>query len=79
MCIRDSNKIDLTYKESLLLELLIENKNKFIPMSEISFSVWNEVVSDNTIAVLVKRLRQKLGKKDLIVSKREVGYKLNVI
>jgi two-component system OmpR family response regulator len=73
------NKIDLTYKESLLLELLIENKNQFIPMSEISFSVWNEVVSDNTIAVLVKRLRQKLGKKDLIVSKREVGYKLNVI
>jgi two-component system OmpR family response regulator len=75
----DGEKTELTNKEALLIEILIKNKNKFISTSEISYSIWNEYVSDNTVAALVKRLRQKIGKKDLIICKREIGYKLNVI
>jgi two-component system OmpR family response regulator len=75
----NNENIELTHKESMLLELLLDNKNRFLPVSEISLYIWNEYVPENTVAALIKRLRQKLGKKDLIVSKREIGYKLNVI
>lgn len=75
----NNENIELTHKESMLLELLLDNKNRFLPVAEISLYIWNEYVSENTVAALIKRLRQKLGKKDLIVSKREIGYKLNVI
>lgn len=75
----NNENIELTHKESMLLELLLDNKNRFLPVAEISLYIWNEYVPENTVAALIKRLRQKLGKKDLIVSKREIGYKLNVI
>jgi len=72
---KDSKEI-LTKKEAMLLELLIKNRGKFVSFETISSMIWNEPVTSNTIAALVKRLRQKLKNKDLITSKREIGYML---
>ncbi|GAX87788.1 two-component system, OmpR family, response regulator [Lebetimonas natsushimae] len=74
----NNENIELTHKESMLLEVLLKNKHRFLSTAEIALHIWNEYVPDNTIAALVKRLRKKLGKKDLIISKREIGYKLNI-
>jgi len=66
----------LTKKEAALLELLIKNKGRFVSFETISHVVWEEKVPSNTIAALVKRLRNKLKNKSLIISKREIGYML---
>jgi len=71
----DSKEI-LTKKEAMLLELLIKNRGKFVSFETIASVIWNEPVTSNTIAALVKRLRQKVGDKNLITSKREIGYML---
>jgi len=64
----------LTKKEAKLLELLI-NKKTYVTFKEIENYVWNEPITPNTLAATVKRLRKKLPKKDLIISKRNLGYK----
>jgi len=74
--IKTDNKIILTKKEAKLLELLLSNRGKFVTFDTISNAVWNEKTANNTIAALVKRLRNKLGDKNLIISKREIGYML---
>jgi len=66
----------LTKKEAALLELLIKNRGKYISFDTLTYAVWGESVSSNTIAALVKRLRQKIKDKSLITSKREIGYML---
>jgi len=76
MLITPKEKSFLTKKEAKLLELLLNNKGKFVPIETISNHVWNEKTSPNTIAALVKRLRAKLNDKSLIISKREIGYML---
>jgi DNA-binding response OmpR family regulator len=76
MLITPKEKNFLTKKEAKLLELLLENKNKFVSLESISNHVWDEKTSSNTIAALVKRLRAKLNNKSLIISKREIGYML---
>ncbi len=70
---KDKN-ISLTEKEAKLLELLI-NKKTFVTFKEIENYVWNEPITPNTLAATVKRLRKKLPKKDMIISKRNLGYK----
>jgi len=67
--------VDLTFKESKFLELLIEKKGAYATFEEIESYVWGEPIVPNTLAALVKRLRKKL-KKDIIESKRYLGYRL---
>ncbi len=70
--------IDLTKKESDLLELLIENKNNVVDFYTIENTIWpDKDTNTNTIRTLVKRLRQKLKHKFIkTVSAR--GYRLLV-
>ena len=70
--------IDLTKKESALLELLIENKNNVVDFYTIENTIWpDKDTNTNTIRTLVKRLRQKLKHKFIkTVSAR--GYRLLV-
>jgi len=75
--ITDNKTVELTFKESKFLELLIEKKGIFVSFEEIERKVWGEPIFPNTLAALVKRLRKKLGK-DLIESKRLLGYKLKM-
>ena len=71
----DGKTIELSAKEIKFLELLIEKKDSYVSFKEIENKVWNEPILPNTLAALVKRLRKKIGK-DLIESKRYLGYKL---
>ncbi len=71
----DNEIVELTFKESAFLELLIEKNGAYATFGEIENKVWGEPIVPNTLAALVKRLRKKL-KKDIIESKRYLGYRL---
>jgi len=71
----EDKKIDLTFKESKFLELLIEKKGTYASFEEIERTVWGEPIVPNTLAALIKRLRKKLTK-NIIESKRYLGYRL---
>jgi len=70
--------INLTAKESKLLELLLDKKT-FVKFEEIENYVWNEPIMPNTLAATVKRLRKKLPLHLSIISKRNLGYKIVTI
>ncbi len=72
--IKDSKEIELTKKESQLLELLLNNRGKVISNSTLIDYIWETPVSLNTLNVLVKRLREKMGNKNIIKTKRDLGY-----
>ena len=71
-----SKKINLTKKEILLIELLLENKTQIITTQMIQRSVWQEhIMSDSAIKNLIFRLRKKVPEK-FISTLQGVGYKL---
>jgi DNA-binding response OmpR family regulator len=74
LLIKKAKVINLTKRESDLLELFLNNEGKILSSDFIISHIWQEYVPKNTLNVLVKRLREKLGKKDLIINKRELGY-----
>jgi len=58
----DGEEIRLTPIEYRILELLAKNRKKVFSAEEIYKSVWNEenVVGDNTIAVHIRHIREKI-------------------
>ena len=58
----DGEKVRLTPIEYKILELLAKNKGRVLSADEIYRKVWNEesVVGDNTIAVHVRHIREKI-------------------
>ncbi len=72
-------KIELTATEFRLLLILAENRRRVFTRDELIDRLWGgeKIVTDRTIDVHVKSLRDKLGKAgDLVKSIRGVGYKL---
>jgi DNA-binding response OmpR family regulator len=74
LLIKNNKIVNLTKRESELLELFIENQGKILSTDFIINQIWKDYVPKNTLNVLVRRLREKLGEKDLIISKRDLGY-----
>jgi len=71
------DKITLPKKEYEILLLLLNNKNKIVKRETIFHSIWgkeNIVVSDRTIDVYIRKLRQKLGE-NTIKTIKGIGYK----
>ena len=61
--IRDNSKIDLTKNERRLIELFLENKNKYIKNEDIKKRIWSErEISDSAFKSLINRLSNKTGK-----------------
>ena len=58
----DGEDVRLTPIEYRILELLLRNRGRVFSADEIYRNVWNEepVVSDNTIAVHVRHIREKI-------------------
>ena len=58
----DGEEVRLTPIEFRILELLIRNRGRVFSADEIYRNVWNEepIVSDNTIAVHVRHIREKI-------------------
>lgn len=72
-------EIPLTSREFQLLDFLINNEKIVFTKEELCNKVWgyNEFMDENTIAVYIKRLREKLGDigKEAIKTVWGVGYK----
>jgi DNA-binding response OmpR family regulator len=71
--IKNGKKIHLSKKESTLLEILLKNRTRILSADILIDYIWDDEVGMNTLNVLVKRLREKLGK-DIIKNKRDLGY-----
>lgn len=75
--IKSDAEISLNKKERLLLNLLIENKNKVLPYESIEYHVWEDPVSMDALKSLIKDLRKKTSK-ELIRNVSKIGYKLEI-
>lgn len=75
--IKSDAEISLNKKERLLLNLLIENKNKVLSYESIEYHVWEDPVSMDALKSLIKDLRKKTSK-ELIRNISKIGYKLEI-
>ena len=72
---KDDANVSISGKESELLTLFLQNKNKLLSKQTIFERVWgfDEEPSEQSLRVYIKNLRQILGK-DSIINKRGDGY-----
>ena len=72
--------VQLTHRELELLVYLIERRGRVASSDEISRAVWGHPADTNTVAVHVRRLREKLGHDpehgEYIRTIRGAGYRL---
>lgn len=75
---QDGHAIRLTIKEWSVFEVLLRRKAKIVPKASLEAAVYTlgDEVESNALEAHISRLRAKLGK-DLIVSHRGIGYRLN--
>lgn len=76
--------IDLSHKESLLIEMLMESSSIVVSRDWILEKLWDgqQFVDDNTLNVNITRIRKKLaelGVEEALETARGVGYKLRPI
>lgn len=76
----DGRALPFTHRELQLLTYLIKRGGRVASQAEISAAVWGHRVDTNTVAVHIKRLRDKLGDHPqygkLILTIRGAGYRL---
>ena len=72
---RAGKGVDLSKREFMLLQVLLENIGKVLSRSKIEdhLYAWDEEVESNAVEVHVHHLRKKLGS-ELIRTQRGVGY-----
>lgn len=82
--IKDGNKISLTSRENILLDLFIKNPSNVFSREELLKKVWGYegyVGDTRGVDVTIKRLRTKLEgdieKYDIIKTRRGIGYYFN--
>lgn len=84
-CIYFKNeKVDLTKSENIIIKVLLEEKDKVVSRNALMDELWNtdEFISDNTLTVLISRLRLKLKDvigDELICTKKDKDTTLNEI
>ena len=73
----NGQEVILSPKELMVLELLLNNKNKVLSKETIENKIysWDEEVSSNAVEVHVHHLRKKLGK-NIIKTINKIGYML---
>ncbi len=76
---KDGQVLSLTKNEFKILETLVENKGQVISRDTLMIKLWETdfYVDENTLNVNVNRLRRKLealGLKDVIITKKGIGY-----
>ena len=75
----DGNPIELTAIEFDLLKALAENRGRVLSREQLLESVWGGEYFGETrvVDVHLGHVRQKLGRDDLIVTVRGVGYRFD--
>lgn len=74
---RGGTELQLSALEYRLLLVFITNKEQLLTRDRLIDELWSasgEFVSDNTLTVYIKRLREKIGE-DVILTVRGMGYK----
>lgn len=79
--VRGGRHIDLSKRESQLLQYLLRHKNQIVTRAEIAAEAWNEPggISSNVVDVYINALRKKIERSDLpklIHTIRGSGYSL---
>lgn len=70
--------VKLRIKETDLLTLLLNNKDRYVTYEEIENYVWKDFpMTKDALKTLIKYLKQKISK-DIISNQNGVGYKINV-
>lgn len=75
----DKEIISLTKKEMQFVELLLNKRGSVVSYDLIEQTIWfenNEIMSSSSLRTLVKNVRKKLSKNDLIENISKVGYKI---
>jgi len=75
----DKEIISLTKKEVQFVELLLNKRGSVVSYDIIEQTIWfenNEIMSSSSLRTLVKNVRKKLSKNDLIENISKVGYKI---
>lgn len=77
---KDSKSVNLTNKETLLLKSLMDNKNKVVSIETLKENIWNtQDVSDVTVRTVIKRLKDKIVDEDFIITKKGIGYIIEIL
>lgn len=78
--LKNGQVIELTKTEYLVLKLFMENQGRVFTKEQIYNAGWNETyaVDDNTIRVIISRLRDKIGE-EYIRTIRGLGYRMEKI
>jgi two-component system response regulator MprA len=71
---RAGRTVDLTGRESALLELLLRHARTVVPRDQAIEEIWEEAAAPNVVDRYVTRLRRKLGDPPLIHTVRGVGF-----
>jgi DNA-binding response OmpR family regulator len=81
--VRSGEEIHLTPGEWIVLETLVDNRDRVLSREQLQERLWDAVtdegISSRTVDMHISRLRQKLGDQagDLISTARNFGYRLN--
>lgn len=79
--IYDGQRIELTKSENIIIELLVRKYPAVVSRDQLMDALWNtnEFICNNTLSVLISRLRSKLFEvcqEDIIKTKKGQGYHL---
>ncbi|MGN1312528.1 MAG: response regulator transcription factor [Bacilli bacterium] len=75
----ENNEIVLTKNEMIILNNLLNNKDRIVTRDELMTDLWNndEYINDNALTVNISRLRSKLKEltsEDMIETRKGIGY-----
>ena len=71
----NSNLVRLSKKESLALDVLMQNRGKITKISDFKKIIWQDTETlDATFRTVMKRLKDKIKTKDFIISRKGQGY-----
>lgn len=76
---KNNKEVKLTSLELKILYLFFTNLNRVITRESIIENIWNWTgndVSDNTVTVYLKRIREKLGD-NIIITVKGIGYRVD--
>ena len=76
---KDEKEIIFTSLEYKILLMLFTNQNKLITREQLLEKIWDiagNFVNDNTLAVYIKRIREKLQDETIIKTVRGLGYRI---
>jgi two-component system, OmpR family, response regulator MprA len=78
IAVRDGRRIELTERETALLELLMRHARQVVSREDAIDALWEGAATANLVDRYIGRLREKLSGPDIIRTVRGVGFMLDV-